>query len=202
MEILRATVEAYDAATHTVAVRPARHPGALFTEVPLARDCPAELAQPGQALAVALWDDGSALALAPYAGLAIWPTSGAAHELGNTPLVSTEANQEIAHPGVAVTLITVVTSYFWVWQMTNWNTATLRAPLGYVQTELNGAPLPPMSLLGYASQGKWYPLPLCFRTAQAYPPGNYVFRPRYHFYFAGDSTYTTSTTLSVMALPA
>lgn len=201
MELMRAVVEAYDALTHTVSLRPEQHPGALLTEVPLDRACPAEFAQPGQVLTVALWPDGSALALAPGGGLHAWPTAEAALESGNTHLVSTVANQEIAHPGVAVALTTVATARFWIWQMTNWNSGTLRAPLGYVQTELDGVALPPMALLGYAEPGKWYPLPLCFCTADAYPPGSYVFKPRYHFYFAGDSTYTTSTTLSVMALP-
>jgi len=185
MTLLRGIIEGYDEATRTVLVRPDGHPGALV-EAPLARDCPAELAQPGQPIAVALWDDGSTLALAPYDGAARWPTHGLAIESGNTNIVSSTANEEIAHPAVSVALQTVATSYFLIWQMTNWNSATLRSPLGYVQVEINGAALPPMALLGYAQNGKWYSLPLCFRTADAYAPGTYVFRPRYHFYFAGD----------------
>ncbi|NLX35883.1 MAG: hypothetical protein GXY68_04265 [Chloroflexi bacterium] len=202
MEIIRGVVELYDAASHTVAVRPEQSPGALLDEVPLARDCPAELAQPGQALAVMVWDDGALLAVAPLGGGPTWPTGGVSFESGNTPLSSTVADQELPHPTVAVTLETVYPARFWVWQMTNWNCATLRTPLGYVQVELNGAPLPPMALLGYAAAGKWYALPLCFATPDVYPPGSYTLRPRFHFYFGGDATQTTSTTLSVLALPA
>jgi hypothetical protein len=202
MEIVRGVVETYDDATHTVAVRPERYPGALLADIPLARDCPAELAQPGQTLAVALWDDGGALALAPTGGGFGWPPSGAALEVGNANIVSTAANEELAHPSVAVTLTTVATSYFWVWLVTNWSSVAARAPLGYALVELNGVALPPLALLGDATTGKWYALPLCFRTASSYAPGTYVFKPRYHFYFAGDSTYTTATALSVMALPA
>ncbi len=202
MQIIRGTVELYDAAQHAVAVRPEQSPGALLDEVPVARDCPAELAQPGQTLAVILWDDATALAVAPLAGAGVWPSSGVAFESGNAALKSTAADDELPHPSVAVTLQTVAAARFWVWQVTNWNSATLRAPLGYVQVELNGAALPPLALLGYAAAGKWYALPLCFATPEVYPAGSYTFRPRYHFYFGGDATQTTSTTLSVLALPA
>lgn len=201
MQIIRGTVESYDAVNHQVDVRPQRHPGALIAGASVGRDIPAELVQPDQVVALCEWPDVGAVVLAPLGGGIAWPTVASAIESGNTTVASTSAGQDVAHPNVSVSITTLTTSRFLIWQMTNWRAgSTLRAPLGYAQVLMDTTLLGPIALLGYAQANKWYPLPLMFRTASSYAAGTYVFKPSYHFYSV-DSTTTTATTLTVMALP-
>lgn len=66
MSLLRAAVESYDSATHTVDVRPLAHPASLLADVPVLENCAGDLLIAGVTVLVHLWDDGGAVVLGPY----------------------------------------------------------------------------------------------------------------------------------------
>lgn len=196
IEIIRAVVESYDEANHLANVRPRRNPASLYEGVAVARNCPGELIDDDDDVALLVWGDEGGLVLGPYNGAWDWPVRAWAYRDEEDPFTAQEYTQI---PSMSVSLTLRETSHIWVMSVFNHRHDRTRGNAAYVRVFINGAGTRIVAMCGHAAANLFRSSTLCGRSEGTYGPGTYNVDLRVYVVYAGDTFKTNRCTMCAWA---
>ncbi|MFH1085974.1 MAG: hypothetical protein V1772_09460 [Chloroflexota bacterium] len=157
-ELLRAVVQAYDAATHTATVYAPDYTGAPLVGVPVADDVPPPLMAPGAPCLLGLYPDGHAVVVAPYTGAPYNLATGYCWDGGPRTFTSTSY---VTYPGSTTTITLPRRAYLLMHGVFNAYGNSARAQALAYRFSVDGVQYAPSVPAQSSPASYWMALPIC-----------------------------------------